>query len=124
VLSPVRNGDAIAPEAVVTFDRLDGFTVMRSFGMARGEGIVPRNLIRATFRSIGSLIGLAPLDYLTDAERARSESIAALIRDAERLGANGILSLHFDANELADGSTRVFAYGEAVLLDPVPGFAG
>jgi len=124
VLSHARNGPSIAPEAVVTFDRLDGFRVVTSFGIVRGEGIVPRNLIRATFRSIGSFIGLAPMDYLTDAERARSESIAALTSAAQRLGANGILNLHFDAGELGDGSTRVLAYGEAVLLDPAPGFAG
>jgi uncharacterized protein YbjQ (UPF0145 family) len=113
----------IAPEAVVTFDRLEGFRVVKSFGTARGEGVVPRNLIRATFRSIGSFIGLGPIDYLTDAERARSESIAALSRDAERMGANGIVNLQFDASELVDGSTRVLAFGEAVLLDPAPGFA-
>ena len=98
--------------------------MLETFGTARGEGIVPRNLIRATFRSIGSFIGLAPIDYLTDAERARSEAIAALARDAEQMGANGIVNLHFDASELSDGSTRVLAYGEAVLLDPAPGFAG
>jgi uncharacterized protein YbjQ (UPF0145 family) len=124
VLSSARSDFAIAPEAVVTFDRVDGFRVVKTFGLARGEGVVPRNLIRATFRSIGSFIGLAPLDYLTDAERARSESLAALMREAERMGANGIVNLRFDVGELGDGSTRVFAFGEAVLLDPVPGFAG
>ena len=124
MLSHVRNESAIAPEAVVTFDRLDGFAIVKTCGSARGEGIVPRNVIRATFRSIGSLIGLAPIDYLTDAERARTESIVALARDAERLGANGVVNLRFDASELGDGSTRVIAYGDAVLLDPQPGFAG
>ena len=123
VLSPADKG-AIAPEAVVTFDRLDGFRVVESFGLARGEGVVPRNLIRATFRSIGSLIGLTPIDHLTDAERARSESIAALARDAERMGANGIVNLRFDASEIADGSTRVLAFGEAVCSIPHRGSRG
>ena len=37
------------------------------------------------------------------------------------LGANGIVKLRFDAREQSDGSTRVAAYGEALLLDPAPG---
>ncbi len=119
-----RGGSAIAPEAVVTFERLEGFAVVTSFGTARGEAVVPRNVIRSTFRSIGTFIGLAPVDYLTDAERARSESLAVLVGNAERMGANGIVGLHFDASEQPDGSTRVVAYGQAVLLDPAPGFAG
>ena len=61
----------IAPEAVVTFDRVDGFRVVKSFGYAYGQATRPRNLLRSTFRSIGAFIGLALIEYLTDAERAR-----------------------------------------------------
>lgn len=110
----------IAPEAVVTFDRLEGFVVVTSFGDVRGEAVAPRNLLRSTFRSLGAFMGFVPVDYLSDAERARSESIAALLGEAEGRGANGVMRLHFDASEQSDGSTRVLAYGEAVLLEPVP----
>ena len=110
----------IAPDAVVTFERLDGFRILQSLGTARGEAVTPRNLLRSTFRSIGSFIGFAPIDYLTDAERARAESLALLVSHAERLGANGVVGLHFDASELGDGSTRVRAFGEAVVLEPPP----
>ncbi len=113
----------IAPEAVVTFKRLDGFAVVKSFGTARGEAITSRNLLRATFRSLGSFMGFTPVDFLTDADRARSESLAALLEAAERMGANGIVGLHFEASERGDGSTQVRAFGEAVLLEPSPGFA-
>jgi len=111
----------IAPEAVVTFDQLDGFRVVKSLGLVRGEAVAPRNFLRSTFRSIGSFIGLAPVDYLSDAERARTESLAQLLGNAESLGANGVVALQFDASEQGDGSTRVRALGEAVLLDPQPG---
>ncbi|GAC1303933.1 MAG: hypothetical protein NVSMB19_14340 [Vulcanimicrobiaceae bacterium] len=113
---------AIAPEAVVTFDRLDGFAVLHSFGDVSGEAIVPRSFIRATVRTIGTLIGFGVAEYLTDAERARAQALAALLGNARALGANGVVKLRFDANEQSDGSTRVTAYGEAMLLDPAPGF--
>jgi uncharacterized protein YbjQ (UPF0145 family) len=110
----------IAPEAIVTFERVDGFRVVRSFGYVYGQAARPRNVLRATFRSIGTLIGLAPIEYLTDAERARADCLAELLRKAEVTGANGIVGLQFQASENPDGSTRVLAFGEAVLLEPAP----
>jgi uncharacterized protein YbjQ (UPF0145 family) len=110
----------IAPEAVVTFDRLDGFRIVKSLGLAKAEATRPRNLLRATFRSIGAFIGITPLEFLTDAERARAEAVAALLANAERLGANGIVGLQFEAQEGSDGSTVVSAVGEAVVLEPTP----
>ena len=110
----------IAPDAVVTFERVDGFRVVKSFGYAYGSANRPRNLLRATFRSLGAFIGLAPIEYLTDAERARTESLSALLEKAEAMGANAVLGLQFQASEQSDGSTRVLAFGEAVRLDPDP----
>jgi uncharacterized protein YbjQ (UPF0145 family) len=111
---------ALAPEAVTTFERVEGYRVLRSFGYVYGQASRPRNVLKQTFRSIGALIGLAPVEYLTDAERARNESLEALLRKAETMGANGVMGLQFQASEGPDGSTRVLAFGEAVLLEPAP----
>jgi len=110
----------IAPESVVTFEHVDGFRVVKSFGYAYGQANRPRNILRATFRSIGVFIGLAPIEYLTDAERSRGECLAELMRKAEALGANGIIGLQFQVSEGPEGSTKVLAFGEAVLLEPLP----
>ena len=109
----------ISPESVVTFERVDGYRIVKSFGYAYGQATRPRSVLRATFRSIGAFIGLAPIEYLTDAERARADCLAALLRKAEVTGANGIIGLQFQASETPDGSTRVLAFGEAVLLERV-----
>lgn len=112
---------SLSPDAVTTFSRIEGYRVIRSFGYAYGQASRPRNVIKATFRSIGALIGLAPVEYLTDAERARGESLEMLLRKAETMGANGVIGLQFQASEAPDGATRVLAFGEAVLLEPSPG---
>ncbi|HYZ15177.1 MAG TPA: heavy metal-binding domain-containing protein [Candidatus Acidoferrum sp.] len=111
----------LVPEAVTTFERVEGFRIVRSFGYAYGQASRPRNMLRATFRTIGALIGLAPVEYLTDAERTRAESLEALLTKAETMGANGVVGLQFQATEDPDGATRVLAFGEAVLLEPTPG---
>jgi uncharacterized protein YbjQ (UPF0145 family) len=110
-------------ESVTTFDRVEGYRIVRSFGRVRGQASRPRNLLKHTFRSIGALIGLAPIEFLTDAERTRTDSLEALLRSAEGMGANGVVGLQFEASEGADGATRVVAFGEAVLLEPAPATA-
>jgi len=107
-------------ESVTTFDRVEGYRVVRSFGRVHGQASRPRNLLKHTFRTIGALIGLAPIDFLTDAERTRTDSLAALLLRAESLGANGVVGLQFEASESPDGGTRVVAFGEAVFLEPAP----
>jgi uncharacterized protein YbjQ (UPF0145 family) len=111
---------ALTPDAVTTFERIEGYRVVRSFGYAYGQASRPRNVLKQTFRSIGQLIGLAPVEYLTDAERTRADSLEVLLRKAEGMGANGVIGLQFQASEGPDGATRVLAFGEAVLLEPAP----
>ena len=68
------------------------------------------------FRSIGAFIGLAPIEYLTDAERAREEALEALRVSASALGADAVIKIQFDAVEDEGGITAVVASGEAVRL--------
>jgi uncharacterized protein YbjQ (UPF0145 family) len=111
----------IRPDAVVTFEKPDGFRVVQVLGYVSGQATRPKSVLRTTFRSIGVFIGLATADYLTEAERARRDALTILLEKAEHLGANGIVAVQFQASEGGDGSTRVAAYGRAVVLDPDPG---
>jgi uncharacterized protein YbjQ (UPF0145 family) len=75
-------------------------------------------MLRATFRSIGAFIGLAPIEYLTDAERAREEALESLRAKAGALGADAVIRIRFEAVEEPDGATIVMATGQAVRLAP------
>lgn len=108
----------IAKENLVTLDAPDGFRVLREFGRVTGSATRPHNMLRATFRSIGAFIGLAPIEYLTDAERAREEALEDLRTKAAALGANAVVKIRFEAVEQPDGSTIVVATGQAVRLSP------
>lgn len=108
----------IARENLVTLDAPDGFRVLTSLGRVSGSATRPHNMLRATFRSIGAFIGLAPIEYLTDAERAREEALQELCAGAAAVGADAVIKIRFEAVELDDGATRVLAFGEAVRLAP------
>ncbi|MHB8357359.1 MAG: YbjQ family protein [Vulcanimicrobiaceae bacterium] len=106
----------LAKDAVVTLGRAEGYGVLRSCGHVSGTAMRPYNLLRATFRSLGAFVGLSALDCVTDAERAREEALDQLRRRAGELGAEAVIDLRFRVSETQDGSTRILAYGEAVVL--------
>ncbi len=108
----------VTAEFVVTLDRIDGYRVVTDLGRLTGAAVRPRSMLRDTFRSIGLFIGLAPTEYLTDAEHARADCLEDLRKNADALGANGIINLQFVVSESAEGSTRVLASGQAVVLEP------
>lgn len=109
----------VSRESVVTLDRVEGFSIVRTLGYVTGDAARPRDIVRATFRSIGAFIGVAPIEYLTDAERAREEALEKMRKSAETMGANGIINVQFQTSE-GGKETTVMCYGQAVILEPLP----
>lgn len=108
----------VAREDIVTFEELSGYRVIRRFGYVSGIASRPRNRFRSTFRSLGMLIGVSPNEFLTDAEHLRAEALDGLHKRADTCGANAVIGLSFHVSEGPDGSCKVVAFGEAVLLTP------
>jgi uncharacterized protein YbjQ (UPF0145 family) len=105
-----------ARDDVVTFDELEGYQTVRTFGYVSGIASRPRNRLRSTFRSLGMLIGLSAGEFLSDAEQLRSDALDGLRRRADALGANAVVGLQFYVSEGSDGSCKVVAFGRAVLV--------
>src|SRR5215472_3331688 len=97
----------IARDDVVTFEELEGYRTVRSFGYVSGVASRPRNRFRSTFRSLGMLIGLSAGEFLSDAEQLRSDALDGLRRRAGALGANAVVGLQFYVSEGGDGSCKV-----------------
>jgi uncharacterized protein YbjQ (UPF0145 family) len=57
--------------------------------------------------------------YTKLAEQTRQEAFDLMVRHAEELGANGVLGMRYDANEIASAVTEVLAYGTAVMVEEV-----
>ena len=49
--------------------------------------------------------------------RARQEAFDHLIEHATAAGANAVIAMRYDANEIMDGITEVLAYGTAVVME-------
>jgi uncharacterized protein YbjQ (UPF0145 family) len=57
--------------------------------------------------------------YVQLAETARQEAFDHMCEHARLGGANAVIGMRYDANEIMDGITEVLAYGTAVRVEPV-----
>ena len=54
--------------------------------------------------------------YTELCEHAREEAFQLMMQHADEMGANAIIGMRYDANEVTDGVTEVLAYGTAVVV--------
>jgi uncharacterized protein YbjQ (UPF0145 family) len=104
---------------VTTTNEISGFRIVRHLGVVRGVTVRSRSIIGTVAGALHSLIGGNITVYTTLAETARQEAYDLLVQHAGTLGANAILAMRYDANEITDGITEVLAYGTAVEVTPV-----
>jgi uncharacterized protein YbjQ (UPF0145 family) len=102
---------------VVTTNDMPGYRVVRHLGVARGLTVRSRSIVGNIGAAIQIFFGGNITLYTRLAEQARRESYEALIAHAESLGANAVLAMRYDANEIAAAVTEVLAYGTAVVIE-------
>jgi uncharacterized protein YbjQ (UPF0145 family) len=104
---------------VVTTNDIVGYRVVRQIGVVRGISVRSRNVVSNIGASIQIFFGGNISVYQSLAERARQEAYDLMIAEANRVGANAVLAMRYDANEMAAAVTEVLAYGTAVLVEEV-----
>jgi len=103
---------------VTTTNDLAGHRIVRHIGMVRGVTVRSRNLVSDAIGGVQSMIGGRVGAYVKLAEAARQEAYEELVAHARDMGANAILAMRYDANEIMPGVTEVLAYGTAVVVEP------
>jgi uncharacterized protein YbjQ (UPF0145 family) len=102
---------------VATTNDLPGYRVVRHLGVVRGLTVRSRSIVGNLGAAIQILFGGNISVYTKLAEQTRQEAFDLLIGNAEAMGANAILAMRYDANEIAAAVTEVLAYGTAVVVE-------
>jgi uncharacterized protein YbjQ (UPF0145 family) len=104
---------------VATTLQLEGYRIKRSLGVVRGITVRSRSVIGSFGASLQTIFG-GNITILTDlCEKARSEAFDVMLDHADQMGANAIVGVRYDANELMEGVTEVLCYGTAVVVEPL-----
>jgi uncharacterized protein YbjQ (UPF0145 family) len=102
---------------VTTAFGIDGYRVVRSFGIVRGITVRSRSVIGNIAGGLQTLFGGNITIYTELCEHARQEAFTLMMQHAFQKGANAIIGMRYDANEVMSGVTEVLAYGTAVLVE-------
>ncbi len=102
---------------VSTTNDLPGYRVTSVLGVVRGITVRSRSVVGNLGGAIQSIFG-GNLSIYTDlAEHARREAYDLLVDHARQAGADAVIAMRYDANEIMEGITEVLAYGTAVKAE-------
>jgi uncharacterized protein YbjQ (UPF0145 family) len=104
---------------VSTTNDIAGYRIVRHLGIVRGITVRSRSIVGNFIGGVQSIFGGKLGAYVHLAETARQEAFDHLCTHAKQGGANAIVGMRYDANEIMDGITEVLAYGTAVWVEPI-----
>jgi uncharacterized protein YbjQ (UPF0145 family) len=109
----------IDPMMITTSIALDGYRVTRNLGVVRGITVRSRSLLGNLAGGLQTIFGGQISIYVELCEKTREESFQFMMQHATERGANAIINVRYDANEVMNGVTEVLAYGTAVVVEKV-----
>ena len=103
---------------VATTNDIAGQRVVRYLGVVRGITVRSRSIVGNIGAALQSLVGGNITLYSELCEKARDDAFKLMLQHGAEHGANAIIGMRYDANDVADGITEVLAYGTAVVVQP------
>lgn len=108
---------SINPKLVTTAFDLPGHRIVSNVGLVRGIVVRSRSIVGNIGAGLQTLIGGNITIYTNLCEKARDDAFRLLLEHAAEHGANGVIGVRYDANDVAAGVTEVLAYGTAVIVE-------
>jgi uncharacterized protein YbjQ (UPF0145 family) len=122
-MTPAEKAEARRPGGIgrltTTTFTIDGYRVVSSLGVVRGITVRSRSVIGTIGAALQTIVGGEITLFTELCERTRQEAFQQMTTHAEEMGANAVIGVRYDANEVMDGVTEVLCYGTAVVVEPV-----
>jgi uncharacterized protein YbjQ (UPF0145 family) len=98
-----------------------GFRTVENKGVVRGVVVRSRSVLGTLGAGLQTVFG-GNISLFTElAERTRQQAFGTMLIHAHLAGANAVVGVRYDANELMQGVTEVLCYGTAVTVVPGQG---
>jgi len=111
---PMKNIDL---NFVTTAFELPGHRIVKNIGVVRGIVVRSRSIVGSIGAGLQTLFGGNITLFTALCEKARADAFAHMLDHAVERGANAVIGMRYDANEIATGVTEVLAYGTAVVVE-------
>lgn len=114
----VRAGQ-IRHEMTSTTFEVDGYRVVDNLGVVMGIAVRSRSIVGFVVGSLQTVVGGNIAAFTELCTKTRSEAFELMLEHAEQHGANAVIGIRYDANDIMRGVTEVLCYGTAVLVEPL-----
>jgi uncharacterized protein YbjQ (UPF0145 family) len=104
------------PMTSTTFE-IEGHRVVEQLGVVRGITVRSRSIFGTLGASLQTIIGGNISLFTQLCEKTRAEAFDMMVTHAEKIGANAVIGIRYDATEVMDGVTEVLCYGTAVVVE-------
>jgi uncharacterized protein YbjQ (UPF0145 family) len=101
---------------VVTMNDLPGYRVDEVIGEVTGLTVRSRNAGAQLGAGLKSIVGGELKGLTKQLQQSRDEALQRMVERAEAVGANAILAVRFDSDEVGTGYQELVAYGTAVKV--------
>src|SRR4051812_48626454 len=121
IMSSIIQSQAVdIPYSMTTtgFD-MPGFRIVANLGVVRGVVVRSRSVVGTIGGGLQTLLG-GNISLFTElAERTRQQAFDTMLVQAHLAGADAVIGIRYDANEIMKGVTEVLCYGTAVRTEPI-----
>ena len=101
---------------VVTTEQIEGKRLTETLGLVRGSTIRARHMGRDIMAGLRTIVGGEIKEYTVMLAQAREEALQRMIEQAEKMGANAVVSTRFVTSMVMSGAAEIVAYGTAVKV--------
>ena len=109
----------IDPTMVTTNIELSGYRIIKNLGIVRGITVRSRSILGNIAGGFQTIFGGNISIYQELCERTREDAFQLMLKQASERGANAVINMRYDANEVMGGVTEVLAYGTAVVVEKI-----
>ena len=99
---------------VSTSDVIPAGKNVEILGLVRGNIVTSKNVGRDIMAGMKTIVGGEVKTYSIMTNEARQTAEDRMIEEAEKLGADAILSMRFSSDTVMQGTIEMLAYGTAV----------
>ena len=103
---------------VVTSDTVANHRIVKTLGLVRGNTVRARHVGRDILAGFRNIVGGEIHEYTKLMAESRENTLDRMIDEAERLGANAIVTTRFTTSTIVGGAAELLAVGTAVMIEP------
>jgi len=102
---------------VTTSGQIEDKKIVKTIGLVKGSTIRARHIGKDIMAGLRGVVGGEITEYTKMMAEAREEAIQRMVEDAEKNGANAIVSMRFTTSMIMQNAAEVLAYGTGVVLE-------